>query len=469
MFSNKQLIYTSLLLVHWLLLIGSGLAASSAVNNSINIDSVVHAPAASNAAVGDDPWKKTNALSTLGVGAATANGAAIISGTVNSTGNPSNSSMNSTLDRMPKRQANGFNLAINQKDANNPAQPEPAESINSQISNSTNISASPTTQTTSSVQSNGSSAEAAALSSNSLSNQPNLAPTPEPANGESANRETAAETMAMSTTNQNKSIVKKESNEQSNNAPAGEALTERPLTDVSKQGTARQDNTSSLIEDKLVTNEKQPETALGNQSLKGEPASSSRTGEKQSVGLLRAEEPAKNESLQIDRDNRSTEPPAVSSPQPLQDGPSKRWKKANSTINHAANQTEKRTIDEVVSQAANQTIKLHSSSAIVLTNRSTFDQMTTGNLVTESSLLNHEQSNRSFVSANGMFLDQAATAQPLHLSNAEPLISGAPHSGDQQHWMIPSQPGMLTFSSFSMCHLCALFVIGRWSSAAPPR
>lgn len=449
MFSNKQLIYTSLFLVHWLVLICSGLAASSA-NNSISIDSVVvDAPPAlaaeKNAAV---PWKANAALGAAASSApsGTANGTTIISGTVDSTGNPSNFSMNSTLGRMPKRQANGFNLAINQKDANNSAPSEPAESINSKISNSTNISSS-TAQTTLSAQSNQTDSPGApAVLSNSFqpaSNQPKLTPT-----SESTNRESAAETMAMSTTNQNKSIVKKESNEQSNNASNGEgALSERPLIDGKRceQGTARQDNTSSLIEDKLVTNEKQPATELRNQSPKDEPTSKSRIGEQQSVGLLSAEESAKNESLRIDPDNlkenRSTiEPPA--SP-PLQDGPSKRWKKADSTINHAANQTEKRTADEVASHVANQTIKLHSSSPIVLTNRSTSDQMTTANLAIESGLLNHEQSNRSLVSADRALLNEiAATAQPLHLSNAEPLISGAPHSDDQQHWMIPSQLGM---------------------------
>lgn len=430
MFSNKQLIYTSLFLVHWLLLIDSGRAASSTANNSISIDLVASSANAGLAGVSENgAWSRPSAGKADRPTKSTLNSTTVISGPISSTVNPSNSSIHSTLD--PVQQANGFNLAINQKDANNSAPAHRAESINSQIGNSTNISSH--SQTTLSVQSNQTSSATGALAilpnnsgwiQNSKRNQ---------TASRSVAPESSPETMAKSTTDQNKLIVKKA--EQTNNAKVG-ALSEQPSIDrkqPSKQGSPRQDNTSSLIEDRLVTNEKQSETELGNQSVKVESALSGRIGEKQSVDLRK--ETAKNESFAINPNNlKKSSTKASSSLRPPQENRSKGWKiekNVELTINHAANQTENRTN----SQVANRTIEPHSgaSGSIVLGNRS--NQTPAANSPTGPP--EHEQSNVSLVDG-----PHTTSIQPLHLSNAEPLISGAPHSGDPQHWMLPSQLGM---------------------------
>lgn len=440
MFSNKQLIYTSLFLVHWLVLICGGRAASSAANNSINIDSVVAATLATPTSVGtaaaasvssNAAWK-ASALSAGPVEAAsrTPNRTTIISGTVSSTVYPSASSRRSTASSLSEQQANRFNLAINQKVAINSAHQAP-ESISSKIvGNSTNISSSH--QTALSAQSNQPSI--AILSSELKQNQSAIL--------EPANRESAAETKRP--TDQSKSIVKKAVNNGKE-----EALTEQPLIDrkqQSKQG--RQDNTSSLIEDRLITSEKQSETGLGNQSVKEQqqPASAGGLGEKQSVDLRIGEQALQAKSGSIDSNKKSSltkEQP--SSRQPLQEEPHSERFKIELTINHTANQTENRTNNEVAVQVANRTIEPHldASGPIVLGNRSSAGQTTTAKLPPEIGLLNHEQSNFNLVSVDGLHT-VSTSIQPLHLSNAEPLISGAPHSGDQQHWMmIPkNQAGM---------------------------
>ena len=422
MFSNK-LICTSLFLVHWLVLIGGGRAASSAANNSISVDTVA-TPTAPTADV---------AAAVSNNGSQTARAAANSSPktTASSKVGPFNSSLNSTADPALERQANRFNSAINQKDANNSAPTHRAESINGQIGDSTNISSSPLRQTALLAQSTGGAKEAPAIPPSGFESKRNQSVALEPAGS-------APETMAKSTNQNNKLMAKKAANN------AG-ALSEQRLIDrkpQSKKG--RQDN-ASLIKDRLVTNERRSE--FGNQSVKDGPAPTGRIDEKQSAGP----ESAKNESLAIDLNSlkkSSTEAPA--SRRPLQD---ERSEQTQLTSNHAANRTGNRT-NEAAAHVANQTIEPHSNASrpIVLTNnRPSSDQTTTTSLPTEpTDLPKHEQLNRSLAPANGPLLDGI---QPLHLSNAEFLIGGTAHPDDQRTWMMPSQMGMYRASLMSCTFL----------------
>lgn len=401
MFSNKRLIFTSLFLVHWSIIICSGQTTSSA-NNSININFGINS-------------------------------------SKNLTDHSKLRTVDSIVNLKEEQVNNSSNLAINhpkvERTFNNDSKStlNQVKSINSKIKNlTTNISLDQTTLLVSPLinnqillsNSSKSSSKQTSKQSSEQSSKINFEQISK-RNFENSfkfdtikskfvlnseptldqNKTSILKITSNRTVNQSKSMLKKELNkynelvkEHLNSLNELQSLIDRKST-KKESDKIEQANTSLLIKDKLFKNE----------SVKGE-----------SLNVLKSVndqfDTFKNKSFEITKVNNST---------------TQNLETNNLTKNGSVELIKISSIESSKKDSTiNHTIK-HSSKPIVLVNQVFELQMTTTNLSELNELLN----STTLKSKDDLILDQT-TIQSLDLSNAEPLIS-EPHS--DQHWIIPNK------------------------------